>query len=161
MSEQRLIPLVAAIDAVLAIILVVLLAVGGAPADVKPSATVSTTSTTATAPDRLSFAMPSGNVACEMTPEGVTCMIIDYTYTVEPVPDCDGNAGQAVVLSQSGVTTPCPDHMSVVVDDEVLAYGNSASVGDYTCTSADTGITCTRTDGAGFRLSRSTLRVLT
>lgn len=104
------------------------------------------------------FRLPSGNIACDMTEQGVTCTIASITFAPPADPPCDGVIGHTVVLDADGVSMPClpPPAPGVAGDDlPVLFYASSSAVGDYTCTSATNGVTCTDASGVGFRLARA------
>jgi hypothetical protein len=100
--------------------------------------------------------MPSGNIACTLSVDGVTCTIATIRFEPPAVAGCTGQTGHVFVLNAEGVTTPCVDGAPpAVAGDDVatLEYGSSAAVGDYTCTSATDGVTCTDADGVGFQLA--------
>jgi hypothetical protein len=128
---------------------------------VPSTAGTSTAGVATTTDDALTFRLPSGNISCVLSTDGATCTIGELTSTTTPEPGCTGSVGHVVVLDGTGVTTPCTtDAAKVATDALVMEYGSSRTVGDYTCSSAPTGVTCTRGDGAGFRLSRTALAVL-
>jgi hypothetical protein len=153
----------AVVDALL-VLTVVLLAVrpmSGALPAVPPAGSASTGATpTSGAP--AAFRLPSGNISCDLSDAGATCTISDFTYTPKNAARCTGGAGHVVAVDAAGVSTPCQKGPAPTVSAQVsvLGYGTSRTVGDYTCLSAQSGVQCTRADGAGFRLSRSALVVL-
>ena len=99
------------------------------------------------------FYSPSRNISCEIdygaigsgTPtQSVLCL------TISPP--------QSVVLSPDGSFTTCTgmDCLSNAgLDTPTLAYGDTTGAGPFRCRSATTGMTCTVTDGKGFRISSS------
>ncbi|MEN1976527.1 MULTISPECIES: hypothetical protein [unclassified Cellulomonas] len=167
-----------AVDVVLVLALVVtaVLVLGGRGDD-SPAASPTTGSAPATvgattgATDRatsdtaLSFASPTGNIACTMSPDGVTCTIANIRYTVPASEGCTGTTGHVIVLNTAdGVTTPCVDGPGPAVasaDTPVLDYGRAQTVGPYTCTSASNGMSCVVDEtGTGFRVATAALTTL-
>lgn len=171
-DRNRLIRILVAVDAVLVGALVVALVVvglnrgdvgrGASTAGSSGSATAAGPSASASSgPSR--FRLPSGNIACTLTPDSATCTIASATFTVPPVAGCKGTVGHTVVLDSTGVTTPCesgPAPTVVGTDVPTLPYGSSSSLAGRTCTSATDGVTCTDAKGVGFRLARESLTLL-
>lgn len=129
---------------------------GGATDDAASGAT----SDTAT-----SFASPTGNIACTMSPDGVTCTIANIQYTVPASDGCTGTTGHTVVLNEAdGVSTPCvegPAPAPASADTPVLEYGQTQTVGPYTCTSGSNGMACVVDEtGDGFRVATASLTTL-
>ncbi len=165
-------PVLVAIDAALVaavLLLVLLLPRGGvqerpAPLGATTSAPAAAASPEPTAtPGPPRFQTPSGNIACDMTADDVTCTIASITFTPPAVEGCDGVVGHTVVLDEGGVSVPCVDGPAPGVasaDVPVLFYGEASRVGPYTCVSGTNGVTCTDTDGRGFRLARAELAQL-
>ena len=168
-----------AVDVVLVLALVVtaVLVLGGrgdgSPAasptsGAAPAATAGATSGAtdrATSDTALSFASPTGNIACTMSPDGVTCTIANIRYTVPASEGCTGTTGHVVVLTTAdGVTTPCVDGPGPAVasaDTPALDYGRAQTVGPYTCTSASNGMSCVvDATGVGFRVATAALTTL-
>ena len=109
--------------------------------------------------DATQFALPSGNIACAMSVDGVTCTIASYTYAPPVVPGCTEVTGHVLVLNSDGVAFDCVSGPPPAVqgdDVPVLEYGATTSVGDYTCRSATDGVQCTDGSGTGFQLARAT-----
>ena len=128
---------------------------GGATASSTPG---SSPSSSATSTEPLAFALPSGNIACTMSVDGVTCTIASYTYAPPVVAGCTEVTGHVLVLNADGVAFDCVSGPPPAVagdDVTVLDYGSSTSVGDYTCRSATDGVQCTDASGVGFRLARA------
>src|SRR6476469_4780626 len=71
-------------------------------ASTKPSGSASAPSTEVT-----QFAMPSGNIACTMSVDGVTCTIASYTYAPPVVAGCTEVTGHVLVLNADGVAFSC------------------------------------------------------
>ena len=151
------------VDALLVLTVVLLLVspTSGALTAVPPTSSASAGATGSSGAPA-SFRLPSGNISCDLSTQGATCTIGDFTYTPTNSSRCTGGVGHVVVIDAAGVTTPCQQGPAPTVSARasVLGYGTSRTVGDYTCISAQSGVQCTRADGAGFRLSRSALVVL-
>ncbi len=107
------------------------------------------------------FASPSRNITCQITSAGASCGIAELNQQPAPVEGCDGTTGYVVALDGEGqVSLPCvptaeqPKKAGGGMD--VLEYGDSITEGDYTCSSADTGMSCTYDpSGRGFSLARA------
>jgi hypothetical protein len=121
-------------------------AAGPAPADPMPY----------TAGSNTYFDSPSQNIECAILNDGsdsATCVIVRY-YWDEPGPDC--NNGAIVQVDSYGTSSfvGCAES-PVYPNDRVLPYGYTLTNGRFTCTSAETGVSCTNRDtGTGFTLSR-------
>lgn len=112
----------------------------------------------------LFFTTPSGNISCLMGEESagfgaVICLIKEKEFPDNPRPgSCSESmswAGAFVTLGSAGAAqgictgdSPVPPHSSV------LPYGSALVHGDYRCSSAETGVTCTGPNG-GFILNRA------
>ena len=164
MASPRTIRTMVVVDLVLVVGLLVAavayLASGGSPAAAPTVAgTSAATAASAAATGSASFALPSGNIACAMATDGVTCTIVDYTYKPPKAPGkCKGDTGHVVKLDAHAASFPCIDGAVPATADpgaQVLQYGSTATVGQYTCTSATSGVTCTNGSGVGFRLARA------
>ncbi|UCN13502.1 hypothetical protein LFM56_11310 [Cellulomonas iranensis] len=152
------------VDALLVVLLVVVLAVtlpgrgGGGRDDAGAAdASASASPTPAAAADRpVTFALPSGNIECEMSTSGVVCTIGTFTYAPPQVTGCDAGAGHVVRLDADGFAFQCEDDGVPDLGTPVeLAYGATQAVGGYTCSSGTDGVTCTDAAGVGFRLARA------
>jgi hypothetical protein len=157
------------VDAVLVVLVIVLAIVffsggSGGGGEAAPSgggataASTPTSSSSATSTEPVAFALPSGNIACTMSVDGVTCTIASYTYAPPVVAGCTEVTGHVLVLNADGVAFDCVSGPAPAVagdDVAVLEYGSSTSVGDYTCVSATDGVQCTDQSGVGFRLARA------
>lgn len=107
---------------------------------------------------QISFVMPSGNVGCIYTPKGGT----DIYQPVGGGPElsCDRIAPRYVniTLGPEGpaVLTEDPGEQSCCGADNVFAYGNTATLGDFICSSSTAGLICeTRDKAHGLCLSRT------
>ncbi|MFC8192338.1 hypothetical protein ACFUMH_11845 [Cellulomonas sp. NPDC057328] len=155
-----------AVDAVLVVLLVVLfLAVprgggdGGAEeVTASPTATGGATPTAEETAEAVAFALPSGNIACDMSAGGVECRIASFTYAAPEVAGCEGTTGNVVRLDAQGFAFVCVEGDPPVAAGAgvpVLEYGSQESAGEYTCRSGTDGVTCTGSGGVGFRLARA------
>ncbi|ACZ30134.1 hypothetical protein Xcel_1103 [Xylanimonas cellulosilytica DSM 15894] len=114
------------------------------------------------APTLAEFASPSGNITCVITTAEVTCGIAQLNQQPAPVDGCDGTVGYRVTVSaETGeVSLPC-----VPVDQQPqaapegttsLEYTESVTQGQFTCISADTGMSCKDdTSGKGFTIAKA------
>ena len=87
------------------------------------------------------FSSPSGNIDCEEFSDGLFCSI--------------ANDGYSVLLPAYG--TPTADYgEDVAGDGPAVPYGSSwtSPSGDFTCASAEDGITCESQSGNGFFINR-------
>ncbi|UZN04731.1 hypothetical protein [Cellulomonas sp. S1-8] len=153
------------VDVLLVVLLVVLVATlperGRADDDAGASSTASAPAATATATDEAStepvaFSLPSGNIACEMSVEGVLCTIGSFTYAAPQVTGCEAETGHVVHLDAEGFRFRCEDDgIPELPPGAELTYGARETVGDYTCASGTDGVTCLDAAGVGFRLARA------
>jgi len=109
--------------------------------------------------DLATFALPSGNIACDITADAATCTIAEIDAEPEGAEGCAGTIGQVLEVDPDGPSAPCVSGAlpgKAAPGTPVLDYGQSTTVGDYTCESATSGVTCTHTpSGTGFRLARA------
>lgn len=106
---------------------------------------------------QIEFAMPSGNIGCIVTPKGGTDV-----YQPEgggPEVMCDRVEPDYVrVVLGADVAEELDDvaDASCCGAEQVLSYGDSATVEGFVCTSATTGLTCeTEDEKHGFKMSRA------
>ncbi len=120
------------------------------------SAPADTATSAATSEGERRFASPTGNIACDLTGDGVTCTIANTSVETPAIEGCTGaGTGHVITLNADGVDTPCTDQVPGAAgpDVDVLQYGSSETVGDYTCTSGSNGMTCVDGGGVGFRIA--------
>jgi hypothetical protein len=139
------------------------------PAASSPSATASAGTDESAAPEPTvteTFASESRNITCEVTDVSATCVIAQLGTQPAPVSGCEGTVGYKVVLgADGGVEQPCvptaEQPQAAAGGVAVLPYGQSKTVGPFTCESAETGMTC-RDDasGKGFTIARAGIRTL-
>ena len=105
------------------------------------------------------FALPSGNIACEITAAAAACTIANSAATPPVDAGCTGVIGNLLTVTADGAEKPCVEGAlpGVAADGtSVLEYGQSTTAGDFTCTSSSTGVTCQHDPtGKGFRLARA------
>jgi hypothetical protein len=105
------------------------------------------------------FQTPSGNIHCAIfdgTWPVARCDLRDFTASFARPADCDLDWGHAFEVHADGPAQPvCAGDTVAVPDAPVLGYGTSTTYGGITCTSAQTGLTCTNAEGRGFRLSKA------
>lgn len=121
-----------------------------------PAVEPSTSDDAATSDTEQTFASPTGNIACDLTADGVTCTIANTSVEAPAIEGCTGaGTGHVITLTAEGVDVPCTDQApgAAGADVDVLEYGNSRTVGDYTCSSASNGMTCVDGTGVGFRIA--------
>ena len=95
------------------------------------------------------FSSPSGNISCEINTGGRVGQDGVYCQT--------GSPAQSVTLDHTGTFQSCAG-VSCLGDAAegipTLGYGQRMALGQFTCLSAESGVTCT-TGGRGFTISRS------
>ena len=123
-------------------------------------------STPVLADDYIGFHSPSGNIHCGLYVSadytGVRCDIYEMTtqsYASAPA-DCEFDWGNsfAVDVTGEGYLACVSD---AVADESGLevGYGQEVSLGGITCSSAQSGMTCTNDAGHGFTVSKAKQRV--
>jgi hypothetical protein len=116
---------------------------------------------TASAGSEPSFHTPSGNIICWVAQDMASCWIVDYTYSVTPLPpDCGSPGWPNGFLLANGKPAEMrcsqnpPGTYAGLRGHTTLDYGQSTSVGVMTCGSEPSGVTCTDTStGHFFRVS--------
>ena len=117
--------------------------------------------TPALADDFIYFHSPSDNIHCMMmTGEfaGVRCDMLDLTQSFPKRPlDCDLDWGDAFEVGPNDRQGHVVCHGDTVIspDSMELGYGASASLGEFRCTSEQTGMTCQNGGGHGFAISKA------
>jgi hypothetical protein len=139
----------------------------GPTAEATPSATAPATpgSTPTATPGQptdagpRAFALPSGNIACEIDDDAATCTIADSAAEPATEEGCAGVVGPILSVSAEGASTPCVQGAlpgAAAPGTPVLDYGESSTVGDFTCTSSTSGVMCRHEPSeAGFTLARA------
>ena len=107
-----------------------------------------------------SFQLPSGNIQCILMDDYVGCEIGNRTWDPPQRPaGCDGEWGDRVEMDADGWPRFGCHGDTVRGDWPVLGYGTTAVTGPFSCTSAKSGLTCTRSNGHGFSLARGSYRI--
>jgi hypothetical protein len=109
------------------------------------------------------FRSPSSNIICSFYTFGETavrCDIINRNSKkpILPVPaDCDLGWGNMFVVSSDGPgRLECAGDLAGNFEDSFpLKYGDEITEHGITCSSAETGMTCTNKVGQGFSISRA------
>jgi hypothetical protein len=90
------------------------------------------------------FLTPSRNIGCAISGGGVRCDINQHVYRQPRKPaDCSGAYGQSIGVATTGVASfLCVTDTVINRRAPILGYGSSSVVGDFGCTSRQTGIRC-------------------
>lgn len=106
------------------------------------------------------FQSPTGNIACqffEAEATEVRCDLGEFTATYRKRPaSCEFDWGNAFGVTSWSDVGEVLCHSDTIRDPEaqVLDYGYEMTVGDVTCWSQKTGVTCENAQGHGFQISR-------
>ena len=122
---------------------------GFAPSDPTPEPSA-TLDVARWATPSVDFPSPSTRLACAMRPDGVTCAIpMEFTGTVPEVDCVDGPGPATEVDLADGVP------VYSCASDPAAFPGNALRLGDFMCSSAESGVTCTNTaTGHAVKLNR-------
>lgn len=101
-----------------------------------------------------SFQMPSGNIGCALSAEGVLCAILAFDYEPPAVPGCEADTGIAFALDPEGTSAVCSTGAPDFGGAAELPYGESLTVGEFTCDSTEQGVSCSNGSGQEFSLRR-------
>ena len=96
------------------------------------------------------FYSPSRNISCEINTGGRVGQDDVYCQTDTPA--------QSVTLNNDGTFRSCTGMTclgNAAPGIPMLAYGKTMALGQFTCLSEESGVTCTVSDGRGFTISRS------
>ncbi len=97
---------------------------------------------------------PSGNIACQLGTDQVSCSIQERNPQAPGFNDC-GTTAFSIAINQEGAVSPCATGAPAAGQGTQLDYGQSTTVGDFACTSESVGMTCWHTGtGRGFTLAR-------
>lgn len=117
--------------------------------------------TPALADEFIYFHTPSDNIHCLLMSgefEGVRCDMLELTQSFPRRPFyCDlewGDAFEVGPADQQGHVV-CHGDTVIIPDSMELGYGASATLGDFTCLSEKTGMTCQNARGHGFSISKA------
>lgn len=112
-------------------------------------------------PEVQTFAAPSLNITCTISADAATCGIAQLDRKPAPDNSCGGASGYVAKVDASGnVTQPCvtkkDQPKKAPGDTAILNYGETKKAHAFTCTSADTGMTCVAdSTGTGFSIARA------
>ncbi len=117
--------------------------------------------TPALADDFVYFQSPSGNINCVLMKgdyAGVRCDMTALTpsFTHRPK-DCDLDWGDSFAIGAGETRGSVMCHGDTVIQPGslVLGYGQSATLGEFSCQSEKTGITCQNALGHGFSIAKA------
>lgn len=109
------------------------------------------------------FRSPSGNIHCMLEDRStLRCDLLEFNSAPPPKPaSCDGDWGQAFVITHDGQSGQRICYSDTVVNDQwpVLAYGSSWQGPGFACQSDVDGMTCVNTHRHGFILSRGSQKL--
>ena len=113
------------------------------------------------------FETPSHNILCWVSETMTGCQIVDYTYSVSPLPpECKSGQypGGFMLMSGQPAKLSCndtpPGTYNGIRGHRTLDYGQSQTAGAMTCVSETSGVTCTDTSsGHFFRVSRDSFQL--
>jgi hypothetical protein len=89
------------------------------------------------------FVSPSRNIGCLITADAVRCDIQQKSYREPTQPtSCQLDYGQALQVGLDGIGEFACVGDTVLGARKVLDYNSSTVVGDFGCTSRETGMTC-------------------
>lgn len=95
---------------------------------------------------------PSGNIACDLQPDSVTCSIVEQAYAQNGLEDCEG---QTFALTADGTASQRSCGTTVPGTGTQLPYGTTAVNGNSACLSDEKGVSCWNTvSGQSFALAR-------
>jgi len=107
------------------------------------SSTTTTAVTGTTITGLNGFSTPSGNIGCYAYSEGARCDIRNRTWQPPPQPaSCPLAWGQGLVVGTTGPAQVVCAGDTAMGSPTVLAYGNTAVVGPFQCTSRTSGVNC-------------------
>ena len=110
------------------------------------------------------FRLPSGNIGCIYSDASVTgraSLRCDVRFGLRPVPRarCEQDWTGIVFPTASKPRPECAGDTAIDPRARVIPYGGRWTRGGYTCLSQRIGLRCTRSNGHGLFLSRSSWRV--
>jgi hypothetical protein len=108
------------------------------------------------------FKSPSNNIHCQYFEGELRCDIAQISSATPPKPrDCELDWGRAFAVAATSPSGQRLCHGDTAMDDSLptLPYGSSWRQGGITCTSEQSGVTCSNALGHGFSLSRSSQRL--
>ena len=126
--------------------------------------TTSTTSIATSTVNLATFKSPSGNIGCMIIAGTARCDIRKRTWSPPPRPSSCPNIvdfGQGLIVGGSGAARfVCAGDTSADPSAAPLAYNSDTVVGNFTCSSTSSGMTCTNTaSGHGFFIAIQGYRI--
>lgn len=107
-----------------------------------------------TALDGETFKLPSGNIGCTLSENVLVCDILSG-LSPEPDQPCELD-WTGIELEGAGPASPrCAGDTAFDQGAPVLEYGSTWQRGEFTCSSAATGLMCENAAGHGFSLARA------
>jgi hypothetical protein len=107
------------------------------------------------------FRTPSGNIGCLYTPASesagvaLRCDLVSVAHPPKRPRSCHQAYGRAFLLSGTGrAKRGCVGDTVLDPGASVLRYGVKRRFGPFTCTSRQSGLTCTSRYGHGFTLAK-------
>ncbi len=98
-----------------------------------------------------SFVSPSGNIACDLGADSVSCAIAEHDYAANGFPACDGTTTVVATADAAGLS--CGSAVSG--GGSALDYGAVATNGHSACASTQDGVSCWNTvSGKSFAVAR-------
>ena len=119
----------------------------------------------ALADDLLFFRSPTGNIGCMIATGDypvVRCDLRELTPSNLPAPlDCDLDWGHSFEIGPSDRKGYLACVGDTVMDPSAitLSYGETITLGNFSCTSEKTGMTCTNPAGHGFSIAKAKQRL--
>jgi len=112
-----------------------------------------------TADGLINFQLPSGNIGCTYVPDGGTPVYTPEDGRAELQCDRVEPSYMRVVMGSSGAAKKYANvgDASCCGFSNVLDYGETWKMGPFSCTSATTGVTCTR-GSHGLKMSRKSVK---
>jgi hypothetical protein len=80
---------------------------------------------------------------------------VTFDYAPPEVPGCAADTGVAFGLDAGGTAALCSTGTPSFGGAPELPYGESMTVGEFTCTSSEEGISCSNAAGQEFSLRRA------
>ncbi len=100
------------------------------------------------------FTAPSGNIACVLGADSVTCQIYETRWAGTSFDTCGGRSYGVLVATADTAENSCAQG-DVGDVRNALPYGSYATHGDFACSSTEDGISCWNTmTGTSFALAR-------
>lgn len=100
------------------------------------------------------FVSPSGNIACQIGADSVTCTINSHEFVDPEAPTC-GTGPLSLTASADQAGLDCSTNLVSASGAATLSYMDYAASGDFVCASSEFGVSCWNTvTGVGFGVAR-------